>query len=167
MANNYSNLTGLFTDIANAIRNKTGSTEPIIADAFPTAIDAIPSDSEDMKIVQVVVKGADPNACSVWDVKQNAWVDYTTNGVTVNVVDYLAVQPKTQIMQPYGSYVRLKDGTEYSCTGAEAGAWMVGDMRSFAVINFAYTDSFTSFYDKYNPIKAEDIDYIYISTQAD
>ena len=39
----HSSLTELFTNIAAVIRNKTGSTEPIIADAFPTAIDAIPS----------------------------------------------------------------------------------------------------------------------------
>ena len=167
MANNYSNLTGLFTDIANAIRNKTGSTEPIIADAFPTAIDAIPSGSEEMKIVQVVVKGVDPSACSVWDVKQNAWVDYTTGGVTVNVIDYLAVQPKGQVMQGIYSYIRLKDGTEYNCTGDVGKAWLVGDMMSFAVINFAYTSYDSFFHVHFNRIKAEDIDYIYISTQAD
>ena len=39
----HRSLTELFTNIAAVIRNKTGSTEPIIADAFPTAIDAIPS----------------------------------------------------------------------------------------------------------------------------
>ena len=167
MANNYSNLTRLFTDIANAIRNKTGSTEPIIADAFPTAIDAIPSGSEEMKIVQVVVKGVDPSACSVWDVKQNAWVDYTTGGVTVNVIDYLAVRPKGQVMQGISSYIRLKDGTEYSCTGDVGEAWLVGNMMSFAVINFAYTSQDWAFNVHFNPIKAEDIDYIYISTQAD
>ena len=35
-------LTELFTNIANAIRVKTGSTEPIIAEDFPSAIEAIP-----------------------------------------------------------------------------------------------------------------------------
>ena len=39
----HRSLTELFTNIAAVIREKTGSTEPIIADAFPTAIDAIPS----------------------------------------------------------------------------------------------------------------------------
>lgn len=34
-------LTELFTNIANAIRAKTGSTEPIIAEDFPSAIEAI------------------------------------------------------------------------------------------------------------------------------
>lgn len=36
-------LTELFTNIANAIRTKTGSTEPIIAEDFPSAIEAIPT----------------------------------------------------------------------------------------------------------------------------
>lgn len=34
-------LTELFTNIANAIRAKTGSTEPIVAEDFPSAIEAI------------------------------------------------------------------------------------------------------------------------------
>lgn len=41
MANNHSTLTGLFTDIADAIRVKTGGTESIVADAFPEAISMI------------------------------------------------------------------------------------------------------------------------------
>lgn len=41
MANTHETLTGLFTDIADAIRDKTGGTEPIVADAFPAAIGAI------------------------------------------------------------------------------------------------------------------------------
>lgn len=43
MPNQHSTLTGLFTDIASAIREKDGSTSPIVADAFPSAIRAIPS----------------------------------------------------------------------------------------------------------------------------
>ena len=38
MANIYSDLTSLFTDIASAIREKGGSAEPIEAMAFPNAI---------------------------------------------------------------------------------------------------------------------------------
>lgn len=41
MANNHTNLTDLFTDIADAIRVKTGGTESIVADNFPEAIAAI------------------------------------------------------------------------------------------------------------------------------
>ena len=38
MPNTHSTLTSLFTDIANAIRAKTGSSATIVADNFPTAI---------------------------------------------------------------------------------------------------------------------------------
>ena len=41
MANTHSTLTGLFADIADAIRVKTGGTDSIVADAFPEAIAAI------------------------------------------------------------------------------------------------------------------------------
>ena len=43
MPNIHSTLTSLFTDIADAIRSKTGSSASIVADAFPTAIAAIPT----------------------------------------------------------------------------------------------------------------------------
>lgn len=43
MANNHSDLTSLFTDIADAIRSKTGGSDPIIADQFPEAIEGIES----------------------------------------------------------------------------------------------------------------------------
>ncbi len=42
MANTHETLTSLFSDIADAIRAKTGGTADIVADEFPDAIDAIP-----------------------------------------------------------------------------------------------------------------------------
>lgn len=41
MANSHETLTGLFTDIAGAIRSKTGGSGAIVADRFPEAIAAI------------------------------------------------------------------------------------------------------------------------------
>lgn len=41
MANAHSTLASLFTDIAKAIRSKTGGTASIVADNFPTAISSI------------------------------------------------------------------------------------------------------------------------------
>jgi len=43
MANTYTTLSSLFTAIANAIRSKTGSSDTIKADDFPTAIANIPT----------------------------------------------------------------------------------------------------------------------------
>ena len=43
MPNTHSTLTSLFGDIADAIRAKTGDSGTIVADAFPAAIEAIPS----------------------------------------------------------------------------------------------------------------------------
>ena len=41
MANKYNNLSDLFTATANAIRSKTGSTDPIVADDFPEVIEGM------------------------------------------------------------------------------------------------------------------------------
>lgn len=43
MPNTHTTLSSLFTDIANAIRNKTGGSAQIVADDFPTEIANIPS----------------------------------------------------------------------------------------------------------------------------
>ena len=45
MVNTHASLASLFTDIATAIRGKTGSTDTIVADNFPDAITNIPSNS--------------------------------------------------------------------------------------------------------------------------
>ena len=84
MTNNYSNLTGLFTDIANAIRNKTGSTEPIIADAFPTAIDAIPSG------------GGGVETCTVtFSTNENVLVEYFHEQIFLTVFENNEIATKT------------------------------------------------------------------------
>ena len=51
------NLTTLFTNIANAIRAKTGSSEQIVAENFPTAIAGIETTSK--PIFTVVTLGSD------------------------------------------------------------------------------------------------------------
>ena len=43
MPNTHDTLAGLFGDIADAIRGKTGGSAEIVADDFPSAISAIPS----------------------------------------------------------------------------------------------------------------------------
>lgn len=68
MANQHSTLTGLFSDIADAIREKDGSSASIVADAFPTAIRAIPSGG-----------GGDDIAASILD---GTISEYTNSTVT-------------------------------------------------------------------------------------
>lgn len=46
MANNHETLASLFTATADAIREKTGGTEPIVADLFPEAIKEIETGSK-------------------------------------------------------------------------------------------------------------------------
>ena len=78
MANNHSNLTSLFTDIADAIRSKTGGSDPIIADQFPEAIEGISSGG-----------GAD-NGFPIGDGNTHIWIEVTEGrnspvvGVAVN-----------------------------------------------------------------------------------
>lgn len=43
MPNTHTTLTSLFSDIADAIREKTGGSADIVADSFPTAISSIPT----------------------------------------------------------------------------------------------------------------------------
>lgn len=53
MPNTHSTLTGLFSDIANAIRAKTGGSETIVADMFPDAIAAIPEEWDPENMINV------------------------------------------------------------------------------------------------------------------
>lgn len=58
MPNRHTTLTSLFTDIAGAIRSKTGDSAKIRADDFDTAIEAIPSGGEGYTAKQLL--GLDP-----------------------------------------------------------------------------------------------------------
>ena len=58
MANTHSTLTSLFSDIADAIRAKTGSSATIVADDFPTAIANIPTGgSANIQALSVTTNG--------------------------------------------------------------------------------------------------------------
>lgn len=52
MPNTHATLTSLFSDIADAIRTKTGSQATIVADNFPTAISNIPTTGGASNLVQ-------------------------------------------------------------------------------------------------------------------
>lgn len=51
MPNTHSTLTSLFTDIADAIRDKKGTSESIVADDFPTEIASIPTGTAEANVV--------------------------------------------------------------------------------------------------------------------
>lgn len=50
MPNTHTTLTSLFSDIADAIRAKTGDTDDIVADSFPTEISSIPQSGVDITV---------------------------------------------------------------------------------------------------------------------
>ena len=80
----HSSLTELFTNIAAVIRNKTGSTEPIIADAFPTAINAIPSG------------GGGVETCTVtFSTNENVLVEYFYEKIFLTVFENNEITTKT------------------------------------------------------------------------
>lgn len=80
MANNHATLTALFTDIADAIRAKTGKTGKIVADNFPSEIAAI----------QAGGGSADEKTCTI---KFNGWSSYFTS------VKYLAFEDGSLIIK--------------------------------------------------------------------
>ena len=60
MPNRHTTLTSLFTDIAGAIRSKTGDSAEIKADDFDTAIEAIPSGGGGGEYTVEQLLGVDP-----------------------------------------------------------------------------------------------------------
>lgn len=80
MANTHVTLTSLFTDIADAIRAKTGGSDTIVADNFPAAISAIDTQenlddelsAQDAKIAELQ---------SILESKAKATVTVTDDGV--------------------------------------------------------------------------------------
>ena len=73
MANTHETLTGLFTDIADAIREKTGGTESIVADNFPAAIEGIDTGSKTVDITLTFTDGG--------------WSDYIYKSGTTSISD--------------------------------------------------------------------------------
>lgn len=72
MANTYTTLPSLFTAIADSIRSKTGGTDPIVADTFPSAIDSIPAGGGDAEsvlnsVIERTVTDLNSNATKLGD----------------------------------------------------------------------------------------------------
>ena len=67
-------LTNLFSDIANAIRAKTGGTAPIVAADFPAAIAGISGGGKATKMINIDWSGDEENICEVEYISNNELV---------------------------------------------------------------------------------------------
>ena len=133
MAETYSTLTALFTDIADAIREKTGEADSIIADNFPDVIrerlQVIPSKPyltfSSPSSFTLAVKDAtkhwdgtleystDASAWSTWD--GTTTLSSATSG-SDNVL-YLRGIGNTVITRGYNTYKWVLTGSDISCIG--------------------------------------------------
>lgn len=112
MDNSRTTLTGLFTDIADAIREKTGSTASIVAENFPTEIAAIDTQenldpelsTQDNLIAQIA---------SALEGKTGASGGAEIETCTVTLTDCMM---DTRVI-----YTKLVDGVITSCNTLEGG----------------------------------------------
>lgn len=86
MANTHTTLTSLFTDIADAIREKKGTTGAIVADNFPSEIAGISTESEvSLTTAQVNTYVSDKvKSCSIPSGVSTADVKYIVVTITAN-----------------------------------------------------------------------------------
>lgn len=110
MANNHSNLTSLFTDIADAIRSKTGGSDPIIADQFPEAIDGIESG------------GGSDDGFPIGDGNTHIWVDVEEGMNSYALILYML--KNTVVTIDWGDGTQTEDITfsDNSYTGGNVSA---------------------------------------------
>lgn len=101
MPNTHENLTSLFEDIADAIRAKTGGTEDIVADTFPTEIANIPSGGVTKPESGVI------------------FIDY--DGTLVDAWESTDVADKTA----------LPDNPSHSGLAAQGWNWSLADIKSY------------------------------------
>ena len=85
MPNTHSTLTSLFSDIADAIRGKTGSSATIVADDFPTAIANIPTGGGG--VITTEVANATGTTLQITAGAPSGTVSITENG-TYDVTSY-------------------------------------------------------------------------------
>ena len=108
MPNTHATLTSLFSDIADAIRAKTGSQATIVADNFPTAIAAIPQGGS--PTLQTKSKSYTPSETAQ---SEAVTADNGYDGLdTVNVS--VAAVASTYV----GSGITRRDSTDLSANGA-------------------------------------------------
>lgn len=113
MANAHSDLTDLFTETAQAIRDKTGGTQPIVADNFPSAIAAIPTPDVDGKI-----QAHDTSGAAHQDIRTalNGKADAGHTHVRSQITDFPSSLPASDV------YPWAKAASKPGYTAAEVGA---------------------------------------------
>lgn len=111
MANKHETLISLFTDIADAIREKTGDTENIIADNFPDEIlniqtkedlDAELTEQERLleELETILSSKAIPEEGEAWIPEtQKLIVSYDCPGMTRSYINYVEVKENGEVCQ--------------------------------------------------------------------
>lgn len=136
MANTHSTLVSLFSDIADAIRSKTGSTGTIKADKFPTAISDIVAPSD---YVQCIAR---PNTMTTKNRVRFQLTNWTANNEVC-----LALNTTTITTIKMGAPV-WKDNTVIGASGNQGGwydkLWNNGSYYEGVAITIKATSSGTA-----------------------
>jgi len=136
MTNTHTTLTSLFAAIANAIRAKTGGTEVLVADNFPTAIEAIPSGGSETYEITFTKNSVDTTKSYVMVLSRNYGTygeSLTNSGGTLTDTVYLG----DRIL------IEVSGGDSVSVTGLTASS------------QYTLEDPFTGTVDVYSYIVAE------------
>ena len=142
MANTHSNLTGLFTDIADAIREKTGGTATIVANQFPAAIAAIESIPENAVMLNETSITL-PDSDSWYSVaygdgkfvvvaNNSAAAAYSTDGFAWHAATLPATADWCSITYGSGKFVAVAEGSASSAYSTDGITWFTGTMPSSA-----------------------------------
>ena len=132
MAETYSTLSALFTDIADAIREKTGETASIVADDFPSVIRR----SLQVKIREDCLTFSSPSAFSIktnntsknWDgtleysTNKKSWIEWNGEEISAasgadGYVLYFSGIGNTIIAGNNSNYKWVLTGSDISCIG--------------------------------------------------
>lgn len=107
MSNIHKTLVSLFTDIANAIRAKTGDNQDIVADNFPTAISNIPTGGANITITY--------NDAAV----STNYIKIPSNAIINTSTKTIVCQPNSMLVFKCGSATQ-GDTVDYNLTNVTA-----------------------------------------------
>ena len=117
---NYSSLTALFTGIADAIRAKTGSSEQIVADDFPTAIAAISTKT----LVQTTVSMSNSATKSINGLLgKPLFFVLLAPAISQTTTSYITAAWSSSDTAMSFHYVNMATSTKWELTKDTTGAW--------------------------------------------